>query len=269
MRVSATVVIDYKKMITEQMDYIPGEDNQGTPVHRAEAYAMNPGDIQAQGIAGEENNTDIPIYVDANNDGTPEYVYHTRNLDYFVSYMKQQIEKDKAELTTASLAITVNDTGFTDEKRANIVDLAAKATNILPENITVASLAVQKEIVVEPVPDTQPIDEQKPWWQNPTILIVIGASLLVLVAIIVFVVIMLRRKRQAALLAAEEEARLASDQALLDIQRQTEEEKRKIRDMTAARNEQDSIITDGVKEFANMHPEITAALLRSWLKEDE
>lgn len=271
-RVSATVVIDYKKMIMEQMDYVPGEDNQGVPYKRSEAYAMNPGDIRAQGIAGEENNTDIPIYVDENNDGTPEYVYHTRNLDYFVSYIKQQIEKDKAELTSATLAITVKDDQLTPEKQASIIDLAAKATNIQTENISVASLVPQKVVVPEVVPagpqtPEEPEEQAVPLWKNLYFWIGVGVLLLLIIAAVVFIVLRIRKKRRLAqeAMAAEEDA-VAE---LLRIQKEAEDEKRKLRDLSAAKSEKDSIIADSVKEFANTHPEITASLLRSWLKEDE
>jgi len=268
-RVSATVVIDYKKMITEQMDYIPGENNQGVPYQRYEAYAMNPGDIGAQGVVGEQNNTDIPIYVDTNNDGTPEYVYHTQSLDYFVSYMKQQIEKDKAELASASLAITVKDNNFTPEKQASIIDVAAKATNIPPENITVANLVSQQTEeapIITDVPEPEET-ETAAWWKNPYVWAAAGVLLLLIVAGIIFIVYRIRKKKQL-----EEEAARAEDEALqelLRIQQAAEEEKRKLRDLSAAQSEKDNVITQSVREFASEHPEITAALIRSWLREDD
>lgn len=261
-RVAATVVIDYNKMITEQLEYLPGENGQGIPYQVYESYVSDPASIGAQGIAGEGVNTDIPVYVDTNQDGQPDLVYHTRNLDYLVSQMKQQVEKDRAQLSDASLAITLNDPDFNEAKEAQIVALAARATNVPPENITVASLTLRpQEALPIPLP---PADEPlAPWWDHYLVWIIVG-FLLVLFLTITFFVVLKRRKHNKELKAIEAEEALALQQ----MQAVAEEEKRRMRDL-AAKRDKDSAVSEGVREFAQENPDITAALLRSWLKEDE
>jgi len=151
-RVSVTAVIDYDKMITEQMNYVPDEKGNGV-INKINQSDTMDGQTFAQGVAGEENNTDVPVYVDTNGDGQPEYINHVRNAEYLVSYIKNQIEKNKAQLKSASLAIVVNDTALTPEKQASIIAVAAKATNVLPENISVAGFNVAKTEEI-PVPAT-------------------------------------------------------------------------------------------------------------------
>ena len=71
-RVSATVVIDYDKMITENLEYEPQENGQGVVDHYRESRGVAGGQIGAGGIAGEENNTDIPAYGTAGTGGTAQ-----------------------------------------------------------------------------------------------------------------------------------------------------------------------------------------------------
>lgn len=92
-RVSATVVIDYDKMITENMQYVPQENGSGV-VGKSEESKSQGSTQGAGGVAGEENNTDIPSYgtADSGQGGTQSEEYYN-NVDYLVGYIKQQIER--------------------------------------------------------------------------------------------------------------------------------------------------------------------------------
>ncbi|MFR6346480.1 MAG: flagellar basal-body MS-ring/collar protein FliF, partial [Enterocloster aldenensis] len=89
LRVSATVVIDYDRMITEDLHYEPQDNGQGVVEQYKEGRSLNGGAAGAGGIAGEENNTDIPAYGTAGTGGgtggTGDYY---RDVDYLVSYIK-------------------------------------------------------------------------------------------------------------------------------------------------------------------------------------
>ncbi|MEG1943748.1 MAG: flagellar basal-body MS-ring/collar protein FliF, partial [Angelakisella sp.] len=62
-RVSASVQLNYDKMISESMQYKPEQGGTGVTEHIDESYAKDATNM-AQGVAGEEQNTDIPIVVD-------------------------------------------------------------------------------------------------------------------------------------------------------------------------------------------------------------
>jgi len=265
MRVAATVVIDYSRMITEQMEYKPEENGQGVPYKLYESYKMDPEDL-ASGIPGEETNTDVPIYVDSDDDGKPDTVYYVRDVDYFVSYIKQQIEKDNTQLVDASIAVSLKDGAMTERKRQNIISLVSDATNVPEENITVFDLMAPVEEAEPPAADDEPqvslLDQFMPF-------ILIGAGVLAsLIVILIIVLIVMRsiRKRKAR---KKSEAEELEEQLQEALRHEEEEQRRKLRGAALASLNQENKITEEVKQFANENPEITASLIRSWLKEAE
>ena len=266
-RVSATAVIDYDKMITEQMNYVPDEKGNGVVSRISQSDTMD-GQTFAEGIAGEENNTDVPIYVDTNHDGQPEYIDHGREAEYLVSYIKNQIEKNKAQLKSASLAIVVNDSALSPEKQASLIAVAAKATNVLPENISIAGFDIQKteDSIAK---ETEVMTETPPQKLNKLLMIgIFAACALLTILISVFILLHRRKKKKLQTELAREAAEIAEAQSKLTAQQEMEEHKKKLRE-AAETNTKGNAVTDEVRDFASLNPEITAALLRSWLKEDE
>lgn len=270
MRVAATVVIDYSRMITEQMEYRPEDNGYGVPAHLEESYITDP-QSAASGIVGEEHNTDIPIYVDSDDDGVADTIYYVRDVDYFVSYVKQQIEKDNTLLVDASIAVTLMDGTMTRQKRESIVGLIANATNVSPENITVLDL-------LSPIEDdksTEDVDEPVSisFWEEYRTYIILGAgALLALIILAVLITLVIRallgKKKKSSKSKSEEE--LLEEELEEALRIEEEERQRKLlRDAAIASADQDNKLIAEVKEFAGENPEITASLIRLWLKEGE
>lgn len=263
LRVSVSVEINYDKMISESMQYQPEADGQGVEEHIDESYAKDAQNY-AQGIAGEEQNTDIPIVVDRDNDGTPEVVDHTRSIDFAISYIKQQVERGQAELTTATMAIMVMDPELDQRKKDAIIEQASKAANIPVGNISVESADNGEMVQTGGEAETSGID-----FTDPVTWAVIGLAILSL-AIIVFVLLRVSRKGKNKELVAETNGEVDSlIQEQLNIQKDIEDKKRLLRETAEAKSSQENAISDEVREFAKDNPEITASLIRSWLKEDE
>lgn len=257
-RISATVVINYDKMVSESMQYKPtDQNNTGVIDSLQEQYAKNATNY-AQGIAGEQPNTDVPQIVDMNGDGTPEYVDHSRTIDYAISYIKQQVEKGKAELTSSSIAVMIKDANLTQEKKDSIIEQISKATGITAGSISVATL----EAPVEPGDGTQTATGNG-IFDDPVLLAVIGFGVLALLVVIILVVRMLRKKKPTV----EEVDELAMEQKR--IQQEMDDKKRLLREAAEAKSSQENSIANDVRTFAKENPEITAGLIRSWLKEDE
>ncbi len=269
-RVSATAVIDYDKMITEQLDYVPDENGNGI-IHKIVQSDVLRSQDYAEGIAGEENNTDVPVYVDTNGDGQPEYVDHNRNAEYLVSYIKSQIEKNKAQLKSASLAIVVNDPSLSPEKQESLIAVAAKATNVLPENISLLGFDVPKT-------EDAPVQESETAFQEfpaeklldqRLVRIGIGVvSLLFLLLLIVLLIIRNIKKKKLQIELAREAAEIAEVTGKFSAEQEMEDHKRRLRE-AAEIHQTKNAVTEEVREFAAANPEVTAALIRSWLKEDE
>ena len=260
-RVSATVKLDYNKMLTESKQYTPSSasnNNSGVLEQEHRSYVSDGSEI-ASGIAGEENNTDIPVYVNQNNDGTIDYINSTINRDYAVSYIMQQIEKDQVELISASLAITIK--GQIDElTRSSIIENVSKATSIEESNISVQNFIVDDgRVSTDAVPASGLLED-------PMLIALIAAlGVLVLIILVVVIILSSRRKKKAKDAKAEE---FTEDPAAFDLQKDLAARKRMLLE-GAERSKHDNAITDEIRGFARDNPEITASILRTWLKEDD
>ena len=261
----ATVALDYDKMMSETKQYQPRENGDGGGVinHFEENYSLN-GAVPAEGIVGEENNTDTPpTYPNADGTGDASATDYYKNIDYDVSYVLTQIEKGEPILKKASLAVIVNDPAFDAETEETLVDLISKAVNITSDNIRVTNLDFTAESALSPA------DAQSGLSQRQILLIALGTLFFILLIILVIIFLVRRARKHRA----EEEAEQfeeAERQRQLDIQREIEEHKLMLQnEAKASANQKENAITEEVRDFARDNPEITAALLRSLLREEK
>ncbi len=264
----AKVTINYDKMMTEQMQLqekpkdANGEGGGGYVTHTQGQYTQN----QAQtigGIVGEENNTDIPTYgynAPTDDDGTTYYEWNT-DIDY--SYIKTQVEKGNAALERATVSVMVDEENLTQARRTELVNLISNSADIAADLVFVSSFGAAPEEV--PADDEEQVTLTL-WEAIPPWLYYVMAGA-VLVIIVLFVVMILARKRakKAKLAAAkqreEERKRMAEEIAA---------HKRQLSDAAnAGTSANDEAVMKEVRDFAKGNPEITANLLRSWLKEGD
>lgn len=262
-RVSATVAIDYSKMLTESKMYQPSEtstNNSGVLQHFDSSDSVRT-DTPAQGIPGEEDNTDLPTYVNQTTDGE-QYRDSTTSQDYAVSYILQQIEKDRAELKTATIAVTLS-AEVDDYTRQSLISSVSKATNIGEENISVESLLV--EAVEEPI-------VTPPAGLTPVQMAIIGGGLLLFLLLLILILVIIgrarRKKKEEEILQTvqQEVIELGDEDTEFNLQKELEERKRQLLEGSA--KTADDAIAEEVREFARSNPEITASLLRAWMKEE-
>lgn len=260
-RVSATVVIDYDKMITEDFQYVP-EDNGKGIVEHSEESGSGTGGTGAGGVAGEENNTDVPDYTaedgTADDDENKDYY---RKMDYVISYIKKQIEKDNVKLQKATVAIAVNDNNLTEARKRQIIDSASKAANIDPEDIVVTGYEA-----VEKSQDNETAGVFSQFVDSIDLKIVIPIMAGAVLLIILVVVLLHRRDKRRNI---EEEEIFGTEEinssSILEraesgaVENFIGSEEPKPRQSPA----------EEVKAFAKSNPEIIAAMVSSWLKEDE
>ena len=273
-RVSATVVIDYDKMLTENLKYVPSEDNKGVQEHFEENRDLTDKEAKAAGaVAGEENNTDVPTYTNGDNTGADKTTGdYSRSEDYLVSYIKKQIEKDNVKLEKATVAITVNDNNLTDAKRQELINSASKAANIDPADIVVTSFQqIQETKQTEPAAKPE---EPKSIFSNLDDRIVIGGGVAAVLLIVLLLCLLVRRRKKIS----KEEDEIFKEALAVSLDPET------TADGTdpAERAEEDAVQntinqevklnkapTEEVRSFAKSNPEIVAAMLSPWLKEDE
>lgn len=266
----AKVTIDYDKMMTEKYELAPKENGDGYLTQDKGEYSVNGTETAGNMITGEENNTDIPQYgytSPNNNNGMTSYSWN-KNYDY--GYIKTQIESGNAILKRATVSVLVNEASLTPERKEELVNLVSGCTDIPTDLIFVSSLTLEKpdDGKNEPsVPDN--ISDLSilnlPKW----VYIAAGVGLILLIIIVFVVITIIKRRKKAKLRALAE----AEEKARLEEERRKQEEidnyKRSIEEMAKSGiDPKDEAIMEEVRNFARSNPQVTANLLKSWLKEE-
>lgn len=246
-RVSASVVIDYDKMLSEELKYIPNEDGTGVIQSLEKWYADN--GSTTGGVAGETNNTDLPVYQEGSAEPTDgEYTY---SAEYLVSYLKTQIEKNNAELKDATISVVLNSEALSDDERTQWTQTISKAINIPEEKIGlhVYQANVQTE---EPALIPESIMDSPYFWP-----LVIGGAVTLLLIIVLIIFLVLRKKRKQK-----------ADREDINQQIKSFTELTKTKASTIKTDPSKATIND-IQQFADENPEIAANLIREMLKEDD
>lgn len=246
-RVSASVVIDYDKMLSEELKYIPNEDGTGVIQSLEKWYASN--GSTTGGVAGETNNTDLPIYQEGSSVPTDgEYTY---SAEYLVSYLKTQIEKNNAELKDATISVVLKSDALSDEERSQWTQTISRAINIPEEKIGLHVFQANTK-VEEPALVPENILSWPYFWP----IAIGGVSLiLMLIALFVFLILKKRRKQKA-------------DREEINQQIKSFSELTKTKAHPIKTDPSKATIND-IQQFADENPEIAANLIKEMLKEDD
>lgn len=257
---TATVTINYDKMITESVELVPkNTDGDGYSTHFEENWSLNQGTV-AGDIVGEENNTDIPTYAYNDGENGSPMTDYSSSGDYDYSTIKKQIEKGNAVLEKATVAVLVDEKNLTEARRLELIDIISASADIAPELISVASFYTTNEIAPE---ETLPAWMTLPTW----IYIAVGAGLF-LIIIVIIIVSSAAKKAKKRKKVRKEAVEMGYDPNA--SAEEIESYKRELANAAMAGvDPKDDAILDEVRDFARDNPEITANLLRSWLKEGE
>lgn len=260
---AARVTLNYNKMITEQKTLQEKPDGGGNVTHTEGNYSLN-GEETVGGIVGETNNDDIPGYGYDNAAGREGVTDYNWSTDYDYSYIKTQIEKGNATMDRVTVSVMVNEPNLTQALRTELIGLVSTGADIPVAQISVSSFtAPQTE---QPTaPQEQPGDivsmlSRLPWW----LWLAIGAGFVLIIVTLVTIIIMRKKAKKTAL----EEKRRLEQEAIQKAKDEITEYKKQLSD--AAKGETsdvDEAIMAEVKDFAKQNPEVTANLLRSWLRE--
>ncbi len=273
---AAKVTLNYDQMITEslQLQERPvdenGEGGGGFMTGTSGAY-QQAGDTPIGGIVGEEDNTDIPDYSYVTPGGDEDATYYAWDTDFDYSYIKTQIEKGNAIIERATVSVMVDEDDFDQARREELTALISNSTDIPTEMIFVSAFNPDGVVppTVEPEPEPEPapggilgIISDLPLW-------VYIAAGVVFVGIIVLIIVLvrLRKKKKMAKQLAKERA---EEEERLRQQMEIDEYKKQLTDAAiAATDPKEEAILEEVREFAKGNPEVTANLLRAWLREED
>lgn len=267
----ANVTVDYDKITQEVKELITNEDGEGVKQNENIQYEV--GDtVDPGGIVGEENNTDIPNYGDLEDDlSSNDANYYQRDTEWAIGYILTQKEQARGVLIDASIAVvvTTQNTYITDNEKEALVSLVKNATNIDAEKISVFS---NQEIITEEKPDNEGEEKDPDVPQTlqdmlrPFVIVItlIVLTALLIIALVVYLITRNARKKM-------EEQKKNSQDAIRDLQNTIDENNKKQSLIEAAqqRNEEEQSTANEVKDFVHKNPEVTAAIIRAMLKEDE
>ncbi len=256
------VVLDTDSLVQEMKEYAPldGTIHGVTSTEEVQAL-MGAGDFAA-GVVGETDNTDVPIYVDENGDGVIETVDYARLREYLVSYTLTQRERTTPEIASITASVHIRDAGLSAERRQELLAGLAAAGSVLPENLTLTTTP-PPPTVVPPVVVADGMLFGIPflYW------LIAAGALLLLIIVLIFVLVLRAKGRKKRRLAAEAAAAAEAEEAER-IQNEIEERKKQLKNAALGDPGEDAIAGE-VRDFARANPEITANLLRNWLKEGE
>lgn len=270
----AKVTIDYDKMMTEKYEVTPNEDGGGNLTHSDGSYSVN-GTESAGDIAGEENNTDVPEYAYTSPSADGGMTDYTWSKDYDYSYIKTQVESGNAILKRATVSVLVNEKALTEDKKTELTSLISGCTDIPTELVYVSAFTLP--VVTDNGGNTDtnngssiPENPNFDFLNLPTwVYIAAGVGLLLLLVMILVVVTILKSRKKARLRTLAE----AQERTRIEEQKRQREEienyKHSLEAMAKGNiDPKDEAIMDEVRTFARDNPQITANLLRSWLKEE-
>jgi flagellar basal-body M-ring protein/flagellar hook-basal body protein fliF len=259
----ATVEIDYDKVVEEMKQLLPDEETgQGYVTDEHKEYDTNKTPVDEGGVVGEENNTDIPNYQNDEEDelNSDDTVHYENDVKLDLGYLLTQTEKAQGTVkdATISVVVTTENAYMSRDERNAIIALVKNATNIEDAKISVFSRA-SNQAPVEPDPTPNPLN-------NTTrrlllILGICGLVLLIIAALIVFIVVRRMRKKMLKQ-QAESEAAISTLQETIE-----ESNKQSLQEAAEEHNKKEKATEYEVRDFAKNNPEITAALIRSMLKE--
>lgn len=137
--VVATSVLDIDEKITEEITYLPSENNTGVLTHW-EWERENVGSSgTAQGVPGTETNADIPGYPARTDEGDGSYNKDYGRMDYSVSSLKQQVKREGFVISDVTIALAVDKTRYNAEDHDAIVELVAAAAGVRSSKVSLYS----------------------------------------------------------------------------------------------------------------------------------
>lgn len=240
-RVSASVKIDYDKMISEELEYIPSENGRGVLESLEEWYARNGN--STDNPAGEDSNTDIPVYVEGENG--EDVIERTVSAQYLVSQIRRQIEKNTAELESASVSVVINQKDISEDDLENWINVISRAVDINNEDIKVFNIYREQESIV-------PVDPGFNLFDYMEIILIVGGVFLILIVglFVLLITKSKKRKQRESISSSNHQNNLSTQPVMVNV-------------------DPGKATLSKLQDFTKDNPEITANLLRDMLKEDE
>lgn len=259
----ANITVNYDKVTEETNQYLTDEDGDGVRKYAKIIMEKYRGDEASGGIVGEEDNTDIPSYL--NNDGTvdvnnPDYL--EEEMEWAIGNVLTQTEKAQGVLTDSSISVVIrSENVVTDNEKQNIIGLIKNASGIGDiENISVMSWQGDGNSgTINNTTNERQLSFKDYLW---IIIAIVAVILLLVIAIIIFT--NRRAKRKIA------KAKAANMEKIAILENKIEEsERRTLIEKATENNREQKETANEVRKFAKQNPDLTASIIRTMIKGDD
>lgn len=240
-----------------------GEGIIGSKIYDQEVIRGDDGDVG--GVVGNEDNADISTYVEneVNPDGTETYIGNQGEVNYNTNTATQQRERVAGYVADLMVSVSINSAVSGSVNTTELMGHVARAAGITPEDqtdkisILVAPFYSPNDGIVPVTPGlTLP-----PWAIYAAIA---GAVLLLVVMILIMILSRKRRRRRAARINAMAEAAAAR------VQEEPELPPPDLgADIMNVKTERSIQLRQEIRKFAEESPELTAQMLKNWLRGDD
>ena len=267
-KVSVRTTVDVDKKIQEIINHAtPKEDSdKGIPGTETSGVEIVRDGTTAGGVPGTQTNAEVPTYTQVEADGTENYYKQENTIDYLVNQLKEQVQIDSGSIKDISVSIAINSDTLGNISERDLKGLIGNAAGIERAN-----QADKIAVVAAPFFGSEDIPQElDTLGRNNWIIIGAIASGVFLILLVTIILILSRRRKKKKLMAAMDlpmQPQINPDEYLKKMkQKQQEDAENKILNLS---NEKGLELKNKVRDLAGDNPEISAQLLRNWLKGGE
>lgn len=260
---ACTVSVNYDKITEEMLKYLPENDGMGITDWEHIIYKKDGADGEgAEGVSGEEDNTDTPSYPNDTEDilaQDPDYL--DREITYSISHVLTQTEKAPGVLENLTIGITIKtESPLSDNQKNDIINLVKNATAIDDTTkITIFDWQGTSEKTGGTSSDSSEPSAKK--YLLYAIAAIIGVALLTII-----IILLVTRNANKKIKDADKKHKVEVN----ELEEKLEDSKRRsLIEQAYETNKLQKETASEVKKFAETNPELTAAIIRSMLHEDE
>ncbi|MGB5824006.1 MAG: flagellar basal-body MS-ring/collar protein FliF [Proteocatella sp.] len=218
------------------------------------------------GVPGTETNSDIPIYGQIQMNGNETQIVNQNDIDYLVDQIKEQTQIDAGIIQDLTVSVSINNKGnestITEDELLRLVgNSAGIATEKRQEKISIVRGAFYdpNAAITEIAPDNK-----------KKILIIAAIAIAIIIALLATLLIYMRMKKKSKLKQSQITKEDPVKQLIQAMEPISEPDRADVKEnLINIKNEKSVELRSNIRDFAEDNPEISAQLLKSWLKGDE
>ena len=265
LRVSVRSQIDVTKKVQEGVNYTPVTGSGlGVPSSQTKDTEISGAGQAAAGQPGTDTNAQVPVYPQVEFNGNDLYYKDGSSAEYLVDQIKEQVFSNGGELKDLTVTVMMDVRDMAREDLAGIREAVGNAAGISPELRDQKVVVLNQAFAEETTSVFGGVLLGAVRERNPLMLIGGAALLALLLALIVTISMRSKAKRRAmedeqALALEQIKTQIVDQEEVVDLNAQLEEIKRT----------RETELKEQIRDFAQQNPEISAQLIKTWLKGGE